>query len=550
MHQETIIRPSAVPIRSGIVTLSGYGIKVAVDRRHLAVSDGIGRQRREGRFAKATSRIKRLIVIAQTGFVTLEALRWLHDAKAAFIQLDHDGSILTASIGGLDDARLRRAQALIAHTEYRVPIARELLEAKLRGQLAVLDSFGLEGGSKVRAAIALLDRADRIDRVLIAEAQAAEAYWDAWAGVPMTFAQRDRVPDHWRTFGNRRSPLTLRPKNAANPLNACLNLLYRLLEVETRIALIARGIDSSLGIFHCDEANRQSLAADVMEPVRPHVDAFVLNLARTRTFSAKDFAETREGACRLASPLAQELAPTMVTWAKLVAPYAEAVSRHVARLARSGLGMEAPIRAAAGERARVKVRVRPIAAPAAPKAVRSVPIATAANACRSCGAKLAIRKRLFCDQCLPDRREEAQLSTAASFRSAGPAKIAAMRAAGHDPTIAPEAQRRRAATASKQRKAVAAWRDDGSLDHVDFRRDIRPKLQCLPVRVIAEAMGASISHGSKVRSGLLVPHKRHWRALEKIVQPLALGAQSGVFPARFGEHLKRGCVVTPKGEGK
>jgi hypothetical protein len=41
MHQETTTRPSAVPIRSGIVTLSGYGIKVAVDRRHLSVSDGI-----------------------------------------------------------------------------------------------------------------------------------------------------------------------------------------------------------------------------------------------------------------------------------------------------------------------------------------------------------------------------------------------------------------------------------------------------------------------------------------------------------------------------
>ena len=33
-------------------------------------------------------------------------------------------------------------------------------------------------------------------------------------------------------------------------------------------------------LFHADEANRQSLAADVMEPVRPHVDAFVLNLAK------------------------------------------------------------------------------------------------------------------------------------------------------------------------------------------------------------------------------------------------------------------------------
>jgi hypothetical protein len=32
---------------------------------------------------------------------------------------------------------------------------------------------------------------------------------------------------------------------------------------------------------------------------------------------------------------------------------------------------------------------------------------------------------------------------------------------------------------------------------VDFRRDILPKLQRLTVRAVAEAMGASISHGSK-----------------------------------------------------
>jgi CRISPR-associated endonuclease Cas1 len=502
-----------VPIRSGIVTLSGYGIKVSVDRRHLAVADGIGRQRREGRFAKATSRIKRLLVIAQTGFVTLEALRWLHDAKAAFIQLDHDGSILTASIGGLDDARLRRTQALLPMTEHRLVVTCELLEAKMKGQLAALDSFGLAGGSAVRQALALLDRADGLDIPLIAEAKAAEAYWDAWGSVPVEFARRDRVPDHWRTFGTRRSPLTLAPRTAANPLNAILNYLYTLLEVETRIALIARGLDPALGFFHADEANRQSLAADVMEPVRPHVDAFVLNLARTRTFSAKDFAETREGACRLGSSLAQELAPTMAHWAKLVAPYAESVARHVGRLAKSGLGMETPIRRVAGDRARVKVRVRPIAAPIAPKALRSVPIATAANACRSCGAKLTVRKRVYCDQCLPDQMEAQRRAMTPAFQAGGPAKIAAMRAAGHDPTTTPEAQRRRASTASKQRKAAAAWRDDGSLDRVDFRRDILPKLQRLPVSVIAEAMRSSISHGSKVRCGRLVPHKRHWRTL-------------------------------------
>ena len=87
---------------------------------------------------------------------------------------------MTASIGGLDDARLRRAQALLPNTEHRLTIARELLEAKIKGQLAVLDSFGLYGTGSVRQALALLDRADRIDHLLIAEGKAAEAYWSAW----------------------------------------------------------------------------------------------------------------------------------------------------------------------------------------------------------------------------------------------------------------------------------------------------------------------------------------------------------------------------------
>lgn len=515
MQSDHTMRPSAVPIRNGIVTLSGYGIKIACDRRHLSVSDGIGRQRRAGRFAKATSRIKRLIVMAQTGFVTLEALRWLHDAKAAFIQLDHDATILTASVAGLDDARLRRAQALLPNTEHRLAIAREILEAKVRGQLAVLESFSLNGADAVRDALALLNRADRLGVALIAEAKAAESYFAALQLVPVQFARRDHVPDHWRTFGPRRSPLTLRPRNAVTPAQSILNFLYATLEIETRIALTARGLDTGLGIWHCDEANRHSLAADCMEPIRPHCDAYAVNLARTRVFSAKDFAETREGATRLSSALAHELAAaTMPTWAKLVAPYAEVVARHVARLAKAGLGIEAPIGPKPFiNRARVKVRLRPIGAPTMPKSARTVPITMAANACRSCGAKLTIRKRLFCDQCLPERRDEALRAAIPSFRAAGPAKIAAMRAAGHDPTTAPEAQHRRAATASKQRKAAVAWRDDGLLDGVDFRRDILPKLQSLPVRVIAGAMGATISHGSKVRGGKLVPHKRHWKAL-------------------------------------
>jgi hypothetical protein len=61
-----------------------------------------------------------------------------------------------------------------------------------------------------------------------------------------------------------------------------------------------------------------------------------------------------------------------------------------------------------------------------------------------------------------------------------------------------------------------SWRDDGSLNGVDFPRNILPRPEGVPVRAIAEAMGCGCSHGPKVRSGLLVLHKRHWKTLIRL----------------------------------
>jgi hypothetical protein len=132
---------------------------------------------------------------------------------------------------------------------------------------------------------------------------------------------------------------------------------------------------------------------------------------------------------------------------------------------------------------------------------------------RNCGAKLTIRKRIYCDNCFPKHVEQARRANGPKFRAAGDAKLAEMRARGLDPTNRPEVQRQRAASASAQRRAGLAWRDDGSLNGVDFKRDILPGLQDVPVRAIAEAMGSTHSHASKVRCGRLAPHKRHWGAL-------------------------------------
>src|SRR5207245_5433290 len=126
------------------------------------------------------------------------------------------------------------------------------------------------------------------------------------------FAARDeaKLPEHWRTFGQRASLLTGGPRLASNPPNAILNYLYALLEAETILACHIVGLDPCLGIFHTDQRQRASLALDAMEAARPVVDAYLLALLTQRTLSARDFAETRQGACRMTQRLATSLAET------------------------------------------------------------------------------------------------------------------------------------------------------------------------------------------------------------------------------------------------
>jgi len=508
MHDDTTTRPSAVTIRDGVMFLNGYGISVSVDARHLCVSDGVGRQRGFAKFAKATSRLKRLVVMGQTGFVTLPALKWLSDIGAAFAQIDYTGRVIAMSIQGLDNAMMRRAQAFATVGESRSELAAALLLPKVEAQAQVLDTFSLasEKGELPRAR----GKGAAFDEILQSERQAALCYWNSWTGVSMDFARRDAVPAHWRKFDTRRSPLTSQPRNAATPINALLNYLYTLLEIEARIALLLRGLDPGLGLFHADAANRQSLAADVMEPVRPHVDAFVLKTLRSRVFRAKDFVETREGGCRLTGDIARELAGTMPTWARLVAPFAELVTRHVIAYSKTAyVGPQVQDRAQkrSVHKGRLRVRTERITLPTV-----SEPVALVRNACRECGLVLPDADRRFCDDCLPQVRRE-HFNESLGSSEAGRAALARLRAEGNDPLSKPDVRKRRAAKASKNRRAVMAWNDDGSLDGIDFARDVLTRLQAVPTNELRKALQCSESYACRIKYGKHVPHRRHWCTL-------------------------------------
>ena len=84
--------PVEAVARNGVAVAGGYGVGISVWRGRLRVDDGIGENRRSRIYHRATSGLKRLVVLGHTGYVSLEGIRWLADVKAAYLQVDADGT--------------------------------------------------------------------------------------------------------------------------------------------------------------------------------------------------------------------------------------------------------------------------------------------------------------------------------------------------------------------------------------------------------------------------------------------------------------------------
>ena len=155
-----------------------------------------------------------------------------------------------------------------------------------------------------------LATADSIDELRICEANGAAIYWTAWQSIAVQFPKADlpRVPDHWREFGTRRSPISRTSRRAPNPANAILNYLYTLLESETRLAISALGLDPGFGLLHVDHGVRDSLVYDLMEPVRPKIDEYVFDWISGTPLKRSWFFEQADGTCRLMADLAYSFA--------------------------------------------------------------------------------------------------------------------------------------------------------------------------------------------------------------------------------------------------
>jgi CRISPR-associated endonuclease Cas1 len=498
LSQENVYRKSPIS-RTGVLTLTGFGIKIRMHSGHLEIEDGVGMERRKIRLARVGHGLKRLVCISEDGFVTLSALRWLADIGASLVMLNRNGRVLfVTGPNAPSDVRLRRAQALAHSSGAALRIARELIDKKLAGQegVARYKLLASENADAILRYRSELAEANTIENVRLIESQAASAYWAAWHTLPINFPRKDepRTPAHWRVFGARVSTLTGSPRAAVNPANAMLNLLYCLLESESRLAAVALGLDPGMGVLHVDTKARDSLACDLMEPVRPEVDAFLFDWITREPLKRDWFFEQRDGNCRLISSLAVRLSETAPMWGRAVAPHAEMVARMLwTPTTRRDELLGPPTRLTQRHKREAK-DASPLPSP--------IPPPRRENLCHGCG-KTIRQGRANCAECAIGGATE-RLARAARL-----GRVAARNA---------ESRAKHSVSRRRHAQACSAWdasSQPGWLTAKLYSEKIQPLLAQASSSAIAKQIGVSRWYAGRIRQGYR-PHPRHWQALAEM----------------------------------
>jgi CRISPR-associated endonuclease Cas1 len=504
----TLSQSFAIPQISklGVLTLHGYGIRLRMQGGHLETEHGIGPERYKLRLPRVNHRLKRLVCIGDDGFVTLSALRWLSDVGASFVMLDRLGKVrVVTGPASPSEARLRRAQALALTNGAALPIARELIAAKLDGQERVVRET-LKNEVTANIILTLrkgLSSAGSIDAIRGFESRAASEYWRAWYDVPVLFPRNDakRVPQHWLRFGTRHSPLTGGPRLAVNPTNALLNYSMAVAQSECRLAAVACGLDPGLGFIHTDTANRDSLALDLIETIRPAIEAWLLDWISSEPLRRSDFFESSDGNCRISSALCSKLSETALTWRKLVAPWAEYVAHSLyagrASHTRCVPGIKTPLT----QRHRREAKSNPVEKMAVPNG---------AHICRGCGNPVH-RKSGECWKCAQGTRANTMRDVARLGRLA---------------SRQPDAREKLSRTAHKQAVARFCWNASQLptwLTRESFIQRVQPRLMHVPPSRLRDSLHVSHYYATKIRKGY-VPHPRHWKTLADLVDSLSYHA--------------------------
>lgn len=188
-----------------------------------------------------------------------------------------------------NDSRRRVAQyACYLDKSARLNLSRRLVKAKLRSQKCLLTtalaqrpdlrnalSSGIATLDGILAQLTVDADTGSVEQLRGFEGGGAAAYFKAYCAL---FA-----PSLQFTSRQRRPP--------TDPVNACLSLGYTLLHFDAVKACHESGLDPYIGFFHDPAFGRESLACDVIEPLRAELDGLIWRLFRERVLRTENFAD-------------------------------------------------------------------------------------------------------------------------------------------------------------------------------------------------------------------------------------------------------------------
>lgn len=244
------------------------------------------------------------IVVAPHVVLTAGVLGLVAEHNVALLVLNSRYPERTASLSGVmpGDVHRRVAQyRLLDDVAFCLEWSRQLVWLKTVRQYQLLARallkrpdlrYGLSHAlAQLSAALVVLKTATNVTTLASlrgVEGAASAAYFKAFALL---------FPDSLHFYNRNRRP----PKD---PVNACLSLSYTLFHQEAVNALKIVGLDPAVGCYHALYYSRESLACDLLEPIRPLIDAWLWQLFKERLLRAEDFVE-KDGACLLNAPSKQ-----------------------------------------------------------------------------------------------------------------------------------------------------------------------------------------------------------------------------------------------------
>lgn len=281
--------------------MAGAELTLLLDRRDMRVRLD-GRALRIERPGLAVARVPLgvlgSVIVHGSPLVSCDVWRALaeRNVPAVLLPARGRGTAACLSTAFSNTIRLRRRQHRAAsRADLRLAVARRLVELKIRAQrqLLVQLAAGPEpptgSGRGIGVVVAVFDRnlaavaeVGNTAALMGLEGATAAAWW-GWLAAAL--------PKRWRFTGRNRRP----PRD---PVNALLSLSYTLLGAEMLRQVHADGLDPALGFLHGIVPGRESLVLDLIEPLRPSIDAFVLDLL-DQVLSPRHFTFSRKDGCRL-----------------------------------------------------------------------------------------------------------------------------------------------------------------------------------------------------------------------------------------------------------